>query len=149
MSADSKFDMNSVSSASSGTNNKVSYNNVVQEFKSAIGQRNTPWNLRKLDFFLILILVISLTCSSVDYSLKLTYMDYESRITELLVSSQSKSVKFVQLFQNIRSIINIANGIEFDHYYDKTLNRINRFDYLKQQVLTQASEVYDLLTYFS
>lgn len=81
---------------------------------------------------MIIILALSLACSSVDYSLKLSYMDYESRITELLVTSQSRSVKFVQLFQNIRSMINIANGFEFERYADKSLGRVNRFDYLRQ-----------------
>lgn len=134
---DSKLDMNSVSSsASSSKFGKVSYSNVVQEFKSAIGQRNTPWNLRKLNFILIAILALSLICSSVDYSLKLSYMDYESRITELLVSSQSRSVKFTQIVQNIRSMLNIANGIEFARYADKSLSRVNRFDYLRAQILT-------------
>lgn len=72
--------------------------------------------------------------SGVDYSLKLSYLDAETEITKLLVHSQSRSVRFVQLFQNIRSLVNVANGLEFDKYWDNSLKRVDRFEYLQHLI---------------
>lgn len=49
----------------------------------------------------------------------------------------------------MRSLINIANNIEFEKYTDASLGRVDRFVYLREQIMTQAAEVFELLIYFS
>lgn len=149
--SDSKLNISSMSSASSRSSqsSKVSYSTVIQEFKNAIGQRSTPRHLKKLNWILIFIVIMTITCSSIDYSLKLGYLESETAITDLLVHSQSRSVRFVQLMQNIRSFINIANNLEFSQYSDPKLGRFDRFDFMKTQIMNQATEVYGLMNYFS
>ena len=44
--------------------------------------------------------------------------------------SESRSLGFVYLTTNVRSLINIANGLEFNRYDDEALRSIDRFDYL-------------------
>ena len=67
-----------------------------------------------------------------DYSLKISYLTDVSQISSLMVNSESRTAKTLQLQLNLRSLINIANGIEFSQYIDSSLARVNRFDYLSQ-----------------
>lgn len=44
--------------------------------------------------------------------------------------SESRQLKLVQLQENVRSFINIANGLEFDRYDGIPLQPIDRYEYL-------------------
>lgn len=48
--------------------------------------------------------------------------------------SESRTLKLIQLSSNFRSLLNIANGLEFDRYDGDPLLPIDRFDYLSQLV---------------
>lgn len=76
-------------------------------------------------FFLTIIL------SSIDYVFKMSFLTSSREVTTKLIYSESRNIKLIQLFQNIRSYLNIANGIEFGSYSDDGLKRIDRLVYLR------------------
>lgn len=54
--------------------------------------------------------------SVADFFLKKAYVETQARTTELMVGAQERTSIFIQLQQNVRSLINVANGLEFDKY---------------------------------
>jgi hypothetical protein len=119
-------DMNfsSMSSTGSGSSNshQLSYSKMLQDFKSAIGRRQTPRHLSLLSRFLMGFIALTIILSSVDYSMRLKYLSHVDDIADLMILSESRNIKLTQLQMNIRSYINIANGLEFQSYTSKNLN---------------------------
>jgi len=50
------------------------------------------------------------------------------------LKSESRRLKIVQLASNVRSYINVANGIEFDRYDGYSIESIDRYDYLSRLI---------------
>jgi hypothetical protein len=63
--------------------------------------------------------------------------------------SESRTLKLIQLSSNFRSLLNIANGSEFDRYDGDALLPIDRFEYLSQLVQAQASDLLEIHQYLS
>jgi hypothetical protein len=64
ISNDDELDLASVSSASQGGSN---FNKMIQDFKKALGERKTPRNLILLNRAIIVIILLSLIISGLDY----------------------------------------------------------------------------------
>lgn len=60
------------------------------------------------------------------------------------LESETRNLKLVQLASNVRSYINIANGLEFDRYDGIYLQPIDRFDYLGRLIQDQAKDLNDI-----
>lgn len=118
----------SVSSEDGGNNS--TYNKLLEDFKSAISKRKMPKNLVFLSRFLFMLITTTIIISSVDYSFKTSFLSQSYEITLKLVMNESKTIRFIEVLQNMRSLLNIANGLEFDYYKDYGLQRIDRFNYL-------------------
>lgn len=105
----------------------LNYTKMIQDFKNAIGKRETPVHLILLSRMLILIILITIGLSAASFSLQLKFVKDSLNIGQQLVSVESRNSQLIQLAINVRSFSNIANGIEFATYNDTTLSRINRF----------------------
>lgn len=90
-----------------------------------------PPHLVKLNIVLFMLISITVVLSGIDYSLKLQYVSNEKAITDMLVHSEIRTGRFVQLCQTIRSLIDVANGLEYNEYDDIELKRVDRFEYLR------------------
>jgi len=71
------------------------------------------------------ILLILLTSS--EYSLKLSFIDESSIMADYLITSERRTIKFIETAINIRSFIDVSNGIEHPTYTGEFLKRFTRF----------------------
>jgi hypothetical protein len=62
---------------------------------------------------------------------------------------EKRNLGLIQLATNIRSLINIANGIEFDRYEGSMIAPIDRYEYLSKLIQIQAQEVHEAHEYIS
>ena len=103
-----------MSSTQSGS--AVSFNRIIKDFKKALGERKTPRNLVYLNRIMKLILLTTIILSGIDFGMhKLQVTDF-GKENEHNLRSESRRLKEVQLASNVRSFINVANGLEFDRY---------------------------------
>jgi len=121
----------SVSSMSSTTNTSFAFNKIIKDFKKALGERKTPKNLSILNRIMIVIMIVSISLSSVDFASLNTKVDNINTECEHNLKSENRILKLVQLSSNVRSFVNIANGLEFEKYESEELSKIDRFSYLK------------------
>jgi hypothetical protein len=69
-----------------------------------------------LNRIIIFVILVTIVLSSIDYGLLMNESNevYEENVDNLM--SETRQLKIVQLSSNVRSFINIANGLEFDRY---------------------------------
>ena len=80
---------------------------------------------------MIVIMIVSISLSSVDFASLNTKVDNINTECEHNLKSENRILKLVQLSSNVRSFVNIANGLEFERYESEDLSKIDRFSYLK------------------
>ncbi len=81
-----------------------------------------------------LILIVTIILSSLDFSIhknQLTEMEVENKQN---LYSEQRTLKVALLASNIRSYINVANGLEFDNYDGISISPIDRFEYLSRKI---------------
>lgn len=135
----------SFSSMSSTTSNSMAFNRIIKDFKKALGERKTPKSLVFLNRIMIIVLTATLILSSLDFGLLQNEIENLNQGQDQNLRSQRRNLKFIQLATNVRSMINIANGLEFQGYYDDEILRpIDRYEYLSGLVQDQASELQEI-----
>ena len=60
-----------------------------------------------------------------------TYIDIENKHSLL---TECRNIQLAQIVSNIRSLIDVANGLEFERYEAGSIQSIDRFSYLSQLV---------------
>lgn len=123
----------SVSSAASSTTS-MGFNRAVKDFKKSLSERTMPMNLVYLNRITFLIVFITMTLSSIDYATLWNNTDILIDETNINLMVEERSLFIIQLANNVRSYVNIANGVEFDAYSDPDLASINRFNYLRDLI---------------
>lgn len=93
--------------ASSSINS--SDNKMIQDFKAAICKRDTPRHLVMLGRILALVIVFSMVLSVIMFSAQLQFITNSSMVSNRLLLSETRLIKYIQLTLNIRSFANIAN----------------------------------------
>jgi hypothetical protein len=58
--------------------------------------------------------------------------------------SEQRTLKIALLASNLRSYINVANGLEFDNYEGVSISPIDRFEYLSRLIQKQALELSEI-----
>ena len=99
----------------------------MQDFKASIARRETPKNIILLTRLLFLVSVILILLTSLEYSLKLKFIEDSSTMADYLINSERRTTKFIETAINIRSFIDVSNGIEYPIYTDAYLKRFTRF----------------------
>jgi hypothetical protein len=70
-----------------------------------------------------------------DYQKKSQFVKIaENTIGKHLINSEARLIMLIQLSLDVRSMINLANGVEFPQYQGADLGRIDRFKYLSYLV---------------
>lgn len=67
------------------------------------------------------LLALTILLSSVDFGLKTSYVSGLSAKTEILLMSETRNIQLIQLASNARSLIDVANGMEFTLYEGENL----------------------------
>ena len=91
-------------------------------------------NLVYLNRITVLIVLITITLSSIDFTTVWKNTDFYIDETQINLMIKERSLGIIQLTTNVRSLVNIANGLEFDTYSDPDLVSINRFNYLRDLI---------------
>jgi hypothetical protein len=112
----------------------MNFNRVVKDFKKSLGERKTPRNIIYLNRITVLIIFITITLSSIDFSSVFSASQSLQDETYINMMTEERSLSIVNLATNVRSFVNIANGLEFDEYIDTDLKSVNRFIYLKELI---------------
>ncbi len=122
----------------------MAFNRVVKDFKKSLGERSTPLNLVYLNRITILIIAITITLSSIDFGQLWNTSTSLLKETTINLQTEERSLGIIKLATNVRSFVNIANGLEFDTYSDPDLLSINRFDYLRDLIQIQAQDLQEI-----
>lgn len=88
----------------------------MQDFKASIARRETPKNIILLSRLLLLVSIFLILLTSLEYSMKLNFIDESSIMADYLTTSERRTTKFIETAINIRSFIDVSNGIEFPTY---------------------------------
>ena len=112
----------------------MAFNRVVKDFKKSLGERSTPLNIVYLNRITILIIAITITLSSIGFGQLWSTSTSLLKETTINLQTEERSLGIIKLATNVRSFVNIANGLEFDTYSDPDLLSINRFDYLRELI---------------
>jgi hypothetical protein len=123
-----------MSSVSSATSNSMSFNKVIKDFKKTLTERKTPKNLIYLNRIMVIIFFITITLSGINYGIVSSTVTILNRQSERTMITEKRNLGLVQLTSNVRSLINVANGLEFDRYDGQTLAPIARYEYLSDLV---------------
>jgi hypothetical protein len=123
-----------MSSVSSATSNSMSFNKVIKDFKKTLTERKTPKNLIYLNRIMVIIFFITITLSGINYGIISSTVTVLNRQSERTMITEKRNLGLVQLTSNVRSLINVANGLEFDRYDGQTLAPIARYEYLSDLV---------------
>ena len=91
-------------------------------------------NLVYLNRITVLIVLITIILSSIDFATVWKNTDFYIDETQINLMVKERSLGIIQLTTNVRSFVNIANGLEFDTYSDPDLVSINRFNYLRDLI---------------
>jgi hypothetical protein len=90
---------------------------MISDFKNSLGSRQTPKYILWLSRLLTIVLIITITISSIEYRLKSSFVkEAEMGIGEYLIKSEARLILLIQLALDVRSIVNVANDIEFTEY---------------------------------
>ena len=123
-----------MSSVSSATSNSMSFNKVIKDFKKTLTERKTPKNLIYLNRIMVIIFFITITLSGINYGIISSTVNILNRQSQRTMITEKRNLGLVQLTSNVRSLINVANGLEFDRYDGQTLAPIARYEYLSALV---------------
>jgi hypothetical protein len=123
-----------MSSVSSATSNSMSFNKVIKDFKKTLTERKTPKNLIYLNRIMVIIFFITITLSGINYGIISSSVNILNRQSQRTMITEKRNLGLVQLTSNVRSLINVANGLEFDRYDGQTLAPIARYEYLSELV---------------
>ena len=100
-------------SENSGSSEAQSANLIIREFKAKINERNVPRIIMLYDRFLISIILVIIVLTSVAFNeVTQQISDLKTEIEQSLYS-EKRYMDMVQLASNARSMINVANEIEF------------------------------------
>ncbi len=83
---------------------------------------------------IVAILILTIALSSVIYSVDRKIISEVDQNNLYSLSCESRTIQLVQIASNIRSLIDIANDIEFDRYENGALQSIDRFNYLSDLI---------------
>jgi hypothetical protein len=123
-----------ISSTSTAADQANGTRRGMQDFKASIARRETPKNIILLSRLLLLVAVFLILLTSLDYSLKLGFIDETSTMADYLTTSERRTTKFIETAINIRTFIDVSNGIEYPTYTDDYLKRFTRFLQLRQSI---------------
>ena len=112
----------------------MTFNRIIKDFKKALGERKTPKNLVFLNRIMIVILLTTIVLSAIDFGIHVYQLDDFSQENEHNLKSEERRLKVVQLASNVRSYINVANGLEFDRYDGISIESIDRYEYLSRLI---------------
>ncbi|CDW84462.1 pas domain s-box family protein [Stylonychia lemnae] len=139
----------SLSSTTSGT---YGFNKIIKDFKKALGERKTPRNLIYLNRLMVLFLTLNMILSGVDFGLKQSNIENYDCNNQQVLAIQNRILAYIHMVSNFRSLINIANGVEFDYYDIRLTNSANdwlmtsnqtldRFKYLQRTILHNSEKL--------
>jgi hypothetical protein len=123
-----------MSSVSSATSNSMSFNKIIKDFKRTLTERKTPRNLLYLNRVMTFIFIVSIILSSIDIGILTSATKELNTQTEVTLRTEKRNILLVELASNVRSLINVANGLEFDRYDGYLLAPIDRYEYLSKLV---------------
>jgi hypothetical protein len=112
----------------------MSFNKVIKDFKKTLTERKTPKNLIYLNRIMVIIFLITITLSGINYGIISSAVNILNRQSQRTMITEKRNLGLVQLTSNVRSLINVANGLEFDRYDGHTLAPIARYEYLSALV---------------
>ncbi len=127
VSASTPFYLNhrSLSSTSGGdSNSSQSLDTIIRDFKSHINERQTPQSLHILNRLIIFILLVTMMLTCVHFSNMEIDIDNFRGESEHNLKSERRTLELVELASNVRSMINVGNGIGFNLYEIESLNKI-------------------------
>ena len=104
------------SNFSSSSTNALAFNSIIKDFKKALSERQTPANLIMLNRIMVAMLLLTIALSSAIFSIEQKTIREMELDNQQSLMSEARNIQVVQLASNIRSLVNIANGIEFDRY---------------------------------
>ncbi len=91
-------------------------------------------NLVYLNKITVLIVLITMTLATIDFATVWNNTDLYIAENKLNLMVKERGLGIIQLWTNVRSLINVASGLEFDTYADPDLASINRFNYLRDLI---------------
>jgi hypothetical protein len=100
-------------SETSGSSEAQSANHIIREFKAKINERNVPRILMLYDRFLISIIIVIIVLTSVAFNEVTQQVSDLMNELENSLYNEKRHMDMVQLASNARSMINVANDIEF------------------------------------
>jgi hypothetical protein len=100
-------------SEASGSSEAQSTNLIIREFKAKINERNVPRIIMLYDRFLISIILVIIVLTSVAFNEVTQQISNMMTEMEHSLYSEKRYMDMVQLVSNARSMINVANDIEF------------------------------------
>lgn len=88
-----------------------------------------------LNSIIIALLLVSISLSAIDFQILKIEIDDVIESNKKYLYSEKRNLKFIELSSNVRSYINIANGLEFNTFDLPGLNRIeDRFILLNTMI---------------
>lgn len=94
----------------------MSFSSVVKDFKRTLGEKGTPRNVKLLNRLLMIFLASAIVMQFIDYFLmrdKRAAIDHK---TELYLLSEKRRVYQSMISIHTRSLVNIANGLEYGDF---------------------------------
>ena len=130
------IDMQSLSSSnhSRGSNGATEFDKIIKDFKKVLGERKTPATLLKLNRTITGILLATIALSAIDFIFKGYLIGEYEHGNDHYLHEETRYVTIVHLSTNIRSLVNIANGVEDNYYNGDNLSKIDRFSYLSSLI---------------
>ena len=130
--------LSSMSSTASGT---YTYNKIIQDFKKALGERKTPRILIYLNRILLLLFILVITLASFDYVTFMNHLDHSINSNFQILTVQKRLLLYISLHSNFRSMVNVANGIEFNTYSINSTQPTDRFEFLRSLIQEDAEQL--------
>ncbi len=127
-----------ISSASTATDQANGTRRGMQDFKASIARRETPRNIVILSRLLLLVSLLLILLNSLDYYLKLSFIEHSEKMAAYLTTSERRTTKFIETTINLRSFVDVTNEIEATTYTDEYLKRFTRFLHLRQTIQRQG-----------
>jgi hypothetical protein len=90
---------------------------------------------------MVAMLLLTIALSSAIFSIEQKTIMQVALDNKHSLMSEARNIQVVQLASNIRSLVNIANGIEFDRYEQGSIQSIDRFSYLSGLIQSQAQQL--------
>jgi hypothetical protein len=72
--------------------------------------------------------------SGVDFAIHKSHLSQMELENKHNLFSEQRTLKVAMLASNVRSYINVANGLEFENYDGISISPIDRFEYLSRLI---------------